>query len=381
MRGDKGLTVVFVGLLTTLILLLAALVIDGGVGYQSHRQSQNASDAGAMAGVRVLEQLNFFPACGGGVTTACTTYNSNNDIAAAIEQQAEATGADVGSGGVQCWLLNGNTPPTRLAGAAEFCASNAPPSTVQRQAASGIEVQARQTKSTYFAKLADHSTTTATTSAKAFIYNFVGGTGSPFVICGDRSTMPSGFSPATDWSYDLVTPNGSGGYVIKAAAVNKYYQVQGSQNPSCGGDSNTFKGKSDGFVIKNVPYWDGITTGNGFSNQIQISVAGLTPCAPGVDTFNGCGMLIPIADVATGSGTGTQVHIVTWLAWQVWGSGNSYTFSGFNSDALGSSCGNPITAGGSMKYCGKLLGAVSTTAGTGSGPGTAGQPHILRLVD
>ncbi|MGZ4727532.1 MAG: hypothetical protein ACXWB2_07420, partial [Acidimicrobiales bacterium] len=76
----------------------------------------------------------------------------------------------------------------------------------------------------------------------------------------------------------------------------------------------------------------------------------------------------------------TTMHVVTWLAWQVWGSGNSYAFAGSPSDPVGTSCGNPISPGGSMKYCGRLLGTASITGGGGSGPGIAGQPHVLRLA-
>ncbi|MGZ4705249.1 MAG: pilus assembly protein TadG-related protein, partial [Acidimicrobiales bacterium] len=374
--GDDGITAVLVALLLVVLLLFAALAIDGGMAYQSHRQTQNAADTGAMAGVRVLEQLKFYPVCSLSVPAPCTSFTSTASIRSEILHEAQGTGADATSTGVVCYLLDGNKQRIGT----ELCASNVPPTTTTLAAASGLEVKAAQTKHTYFASVSGFNQTQTSSVAKAFIYNFTGGTGSPFLICGTRATMPSGYSPAINWSYDLVMPNGSGGYTLVSGAAGRYYQIQGSQNPTCGADSNTFKGKGSGETINTLPYDSGITTGNGFQNDIQLSVAGIKPCAPGATVFDGCGMIVPVVDSSSGSGASTTMHVVTWLAWQVWGSGNSYAFAGSPSDPVGTSCGNPISPGGSMKYCGRLLGTASITGGGGSGPGIAGQPHVLRLA-
>lgn len=387
LRDDDGIAAVLVAMLTTVVLMFAALAIDGGMAYQSHRQSQNASDTGAMAGARTIEQYKFYPYCGTTVppnTQPCTNFFVPLSIKVEILRVADQTGADTTAGGVQCWLLDSNGNPTI---SSEFCdAAVFPLTPANVMASSGVKVSARQTKGTSFARVSGANSTSATTSAKAFVFDFGGGTGSPFIMCGIRDTMPAGYSPAINWSYNILTANGSGGYkLVSPSPVGQYFSVQGSQNPSCGTDSATFKGKGDGQTVNGLPAWDGITTGNGFSNTVQLSVTGITPCPPGVSDFNGCGMLIPIADVGTGAGSGTQMHIVTWLAWQLWGSGSSFDFSTLTPNttggAAGQSCMNPITSGGSMKYCGKLLGAVTTNGGTGSGPGTAGQPHIIRLSE
>jgi Flp pilus assembly protein TadG len=371
-RADRGLTLVLVALLTVVILMMAALAIDGGVAYQTHRQSQNAADSGAMAGARALEKVKFFPICSALVPAPCTTFTTNAAIRDEILREAQQTGADTAAAGVQCYLLDAN----KVRVGPEFCASNIDPTSTSVALAFGVEVRAVRTRATYFAKVAGYGTTAASGTAKAFVFNFVGGTGSPFVTCG-----VSGGVIDPSYSYNLVAPNGFGGYSLVSGAVGAYYQIQGSQNPTCGAASNTFKGKSDGNIIPALPYDVGITTGNGFSNQIQVTVAGLKPCAAGATVFDGCGMLIPIADRAVPgtTGTATKMHVVTWLAFQVWGSGNSYSFAGSNSDPIGTSCGNPITPGGSMKYCGKLLGTASVTGGKGSGIGTVGLPHILYL--
>jgi Flp pilus assembly protein TadG len=374
---DAGVTVVLVALLLTVLLMFVAFAIDGGQGYTSHRESQNASDSAAMTGVKVLKQVKFLPTCGGGVTVDCTPYTPAS-LVPEVQTTAWDTGADRAAG-VECWLLDGHTPPNRTS--TELCRAHLTPSLAVMLASSGVEVRATQTRATTFAGVAGLKELRAATTAKAQALKFVGGTGSPFVTCGVRATRPPAATGSPlDWSYDLLAPNAGGGYSVAAGAVNKFYSVQGSQNPSCGAESNTFKGKADGETITDVPTGVGITTGNGFENRVQLSVAGIRPCPPGVDTFDGCGMLIPIADGGSGSGASTQMHVVAWAAFQVWGSGSSYTFAGSPSDPLGTSCGKPISVGGAMKYCGKFLGAATVTGGTGHGAAEVGQPAVVKIV-
>jgi len=142
--GDDGITAILVALLLVVLLMFAALAIDGGMAYQSHRQSQNAADSGAMAGVRVVEQLKFYPVCSSTVPMPCTTFTSTASIRPEILREAQGTGADVATTGVLCYLLDGNKQ--RIG--SEFCASNVAPTAVTLAAASGVEVKASQTRKT-----------------------------------------------------------------------------------------------------------------------------------------------------------------------------------------------------------------------------------------
>jgi hypothetical protein len=368
--GDEGITAVIVALFMTLILLFAALAIDGGVAYVARREAQNAADAGAMAGVRALELVKFRSGCSASTPELCDTDRLRTEIM----RQARNTGADHTPGGVRCYLLDGNQ--NRLGD--EFCASGSGPSPGFVLAASGVEVRARQTNRTYFASLADVSETQANTLAKAFIFNFAGGTASPFVVCGTRDAMPADYPSPMEWAYDLVASDGAGGYLVKPGVIGKHYQIQGASNPICGAGSKDFKGIGSDQVLMGMPTDAPITGGNANVANVEVAVAGIKACPPGASTFDGCGMLLPIASHSTSK---TTMWVVTWMAWQVWGSGSSYTFPGSKSDPVGASCQNPIApGGGGTKYCAKLLGAVALTGGVGSGPGTAGQPHVLKLV-
>lgn len=57
LHGEDGVTTIIVALLLVVLLFGAAFAIDGGRGYATGRQMQNAADASAMAGLRHLEQI------------------------------------------------------------------------------------------------------------------------------------------------------------------------------------------------------------------------------------------------------------------------------------------------------------------------------------
>src|SRR5262249_34421565 len=102
LAGDDGMTLIWVALVMVVILLFAALAIDGGQAYQSGRQSQNGAASGAMAGARVLDNILY---------NAGTNYSQ---IPQQIRQLAQKSGSDTATGGVRCWIItfpdaNGNT--------------------------------------------------------------------------------------------------------------------------------------------------------------------------------------------------------------------------------------------------------------------------------
>lgn len=427
--GDQGITLIWVALLLVVILMFAALALDGGQAYQSGRQSQNAADSGAMAAARVLDGILF---------DAKTNYTS---IASQAKTIGKASGADSTSGGVRCWIIsfpdaNGNTTRISLGSdtdGLDMCSTTYPSTTIQAWVADprtgGVEVRTKATRKTYFAGAAGSPQTAATRPAKAFSYAFGGGTGSPFVVCGVSGSFstdaysildPTDYhllgSRATDTTNALVFTSGS------KKGQHKYYTLQDPSVPNCGLESSTFKGKSDGKVMGNLPTWEGVDTGNGYVATIQLAVSGIKPCAPGQTNYDGCAMLIPIADYGGGTGAskygagggvlkcdqsktppacdagyGSYVHVVGWTAWMVYGDGGggASIYGTYGNDDKGvpindnrnpkvdgMSCANPIKAsngGGSPQYCGYLLGSAIVTGGNRGGPGVAGQPRIIGL--
>jgi hypothetical protein len=371
-RDERGFAAVWVALLLVVIMMFAALAIDGGQAYQSRRQSQNASDAGAMAGLRALTELKY-----DGVTDTTT-------LAQQVLTQARATGADPSTGGVRCYVIAFNR--TRLSG--DLCGTGTPLTFAPELVATawGVEVETRQTKDTNFARVVGMNSTAASTTAKALIQAYIGNNGSPFVVCGSKADYPN---PGE--AYDILakdTNTNPATYSVKPEAINKYYQIQGSQVPICGSSSASFKGLSgDTSVV--LWTWNETTPGNGNSGDVSDTVLGITPCSPQdiiSGTFEGCGLSIPITREMRANGTLTDSFPVIWTVWQVWGDGTAgYRFNTIGTGTFGEGCNRPFDDGlgtSGMKYCGKLLGPMVLSGGAGdpNAPPPAGSSIVLNLV-
>jgi Flp pilus assembly protein TadG len=72
MRGESGQVIVFVVAIITILIGMAALVIDGGSWLRAQRQLQTAADAAALAGVQNL------PADSSGARSMATSYAQTN---------------------------------------------------------------------------------------------------------------------------------------------------------------------------------------------------------------------------------------------------------------------------------------------------------------
>jgi Flp pilus assembly protein TadG len=71
-RSEDGQVIVFVVALFLVLFGIAALVIDGGRWFQTHRHLQTAADAAALAGVQAL------PSDPSGASSIASTYAENN---------------------------------------------------------------------------------------------------------------------------------------------------------------------------------------------------------------------------------------------------------------------------------------------------------------
>jgi Flp pilus assembly protein TadG len=280
-RNDGGAILVFVALSMTAVLLVASIVIDGSQAYSQRRSMQNAADLSALAAARALDGVRYSGADWTSVSAAASDLGSDNDADAIDCTVITNVGAVIGS--CSQW------------------------SAVTDARAAGVRVVATDVRATTFGRVIGRDQVTAVASSAATIQTLVG-TGSPFVICGNA---------------DL------GGYpILKAdntldpasALAMGTVEIQSSQVPTCGAGS-AFKGKiaDDDFT---VPGWLHADNGNGYEQEIDVQVAGATPCPTG-GPFDDCDMLIPIADRGVGNGTSIQMHAVAWAVFHVTGSGRA----------------------------------------------------------
>jgi hypothetical protein len=85
MKNERGQAIVLVALALVGLLAIGGLAIDGGRLYQSRRQVQNAADAAALAGARVI----LDGVCSGGAERSA--------VSAAIQDFARQNGVDITS--------------------------------------------------------------------------------------------------------------------------------------------------------------------------------------------------------------------------------------------------------------------------------------------
>jgi hypothetical protein len=94
LRDEKGMTLVFVGMSFVALMTCAMLALDVGQMMVARSQSQNAADAGALAGAvaLVFDSFNDRSATGPAVQNAITAAKTSNQV---INESADVIAADV----------------------------------------------------------------------------------------------------------------------------------------------------------------------------------------------------------------------------------------------------------------------------------------------
>jgi Flp pilus assembly protein TadG len=134
-RSEQGQSIVLIAVVMVGLLALAGLAIDGGNLFLQRRRVQNAADAGAMAGTRVLAQLII----------GCEGSSSANDalVAQAVTEFVAGNGFSTSEGATMTsWYVNADGQRLGLVGAGAI-----------PQPATGVEVQIAAQVSTYFLKV------------------------------------------------------------------------------------------------------------------------------------------------------------------------------------------------------------------------------------
>jgi Flp pilus assembly protein TadG len=285
-KGDDGAILIFLGLSVTMLLVVAALVLDGGSAYVQRRQGQNAADAAAMAGTRALDRYRFPPS---GTTPDVTTISSQ------VTSVATANGATAVT---SCRLINFDQIGTAndLGACTSVSAANN---------AEGVRVTLSNTRTTYFGGVTGKDTTTATTTAAATIQELTG-LSAPFVICGN---------PAADSSAPALL-NADGTINASNAAAAGTFQIHGPQIPKCGIGSN-FKGPMDNPSIA-LGQWNdvgsnGVKAGHYSGTSTSGNLADCPPDGP----FDQCYLILPVMDQGQGNGSNPQAHITAFALFYI----------------------------------------------------------------
>ena len=136
-------------------------------------------------------------------------------------------------------------------------------------------------------------------------------TSAPFILCGAAHT-----------GWNILNNDDS---LSSAAQSLQNIPIESAQVPDCGAGSNSFKGKAVPTAgLASANSWESVTTGNGYEATASNAVASLSPCPADITQLAlgvSCGMIIPVAATAQGTGTSTQLQIVTFATFNVTSNG------------------------------------------------------------
>lgn len=244
--------ILFAFFLTAMVGIMA-LSVDLGVSFTERRAMQNAADAGALAGARIVAKS----AGQAGLTalsTARTAADPNAMKIGAVDQ-FDCSYVDDGDSVVgDC----SGTPPT---------------------AATGVKVAVYETHPTFFMRAIPGGAKTARISATATAHVMIvqAPSDGPFLPCANAALAGN-----TKSTTPIVVKDASGRWTINPAAIGVSFYIHGPQVNRCGLDDSSYKGIADqaaniNKTISGNGTWFGFTTG---------TVAG--PVAADVDGANGC---------------------------------------------------------------------------------------------
>ena len=181
LRSEKGQSIVIIAAVMIGLLALTGLAIDGGNMFWQRRRAQNAADAGAMAGTRVLA----------GIIATCQSGGSENDslIAQAVAEYVATNGyADSEGDTITAWYVNKDEELLGQVGAGAI-----PKSTT------GVAVQIGTAVDTHFLKVVGISNSPLRGQATAMTGKVIQLPGGIIPIAVPDEAV-DGLDPGDDWT-------------------------------------------------------------------------------------------------------------------------------------------------------------------------------------
>jgi hypothetical protein len=195
---DGQVLVLFVGALTTLILI-AALVVDLGFVWMLQRHEQNAADTGAIAAARYIHPVGGGAADVTGMFNAACIYARQNGFFANATDNSNSGSGCVAANDSAGTTLTVNYPPAQSAG-------------IYAGDPTKVQVSLAQADRTFFARVVGQLTINVASSAVGS-YD-TGDSGSSSLVALDPTTCKAGqITGGTSVLIQPVTPGTNGGYI------------------------------------------------------------------------------------------------------------------------------------------------------------------------
>ncbi|MBN1177721.1 MAG: hypothetical protein JXD18_00800 [Anaerolineae bacterium] len=163
-REERGQAIVILAIAMVVLLVAAGMAIDGGVAHLNRRRAQNAADAGALAGARVLSSS---------ICDSATSSATDTAVYAAVWDYARRNGVTDANNFEATYVRFANNVITPFDPPAVVGNGSVP------SGATGVAVTTTLTQSTYFMGLVGQNETNTGASATAV-------TGPPLLMGGLR---------------------------------------------------------------------------------------------------------------------------------------------------------------------------------------------------
>jgi len=262
--APTGQVLVMFALFLTGMLGMLGLATDLGMSFAERRSMQNAADAGALAGARVVVK-----------TTTSAPLSAQSEVQTVTSANKMSLGTITGT---ICTYIN--DAGTSLGS----CSSTVP------SAATGVRVTVQEQHPTFFIRAVPGAPDTVDTGATATanVKKLAPPRDGPFLPCA-INTQPADGLPQTDLMVQQ-----SGSWVLNPSAIGRTFKIHGPQIEKCDAKASRYKGlaDTDANKNKNTPNWFNYKEGDS-AGLISVDVEGPDGCKAGQEVVN-CVAFLPI---------------------------------------------------------------------------------------
>ncbi len=326
--AQTGQILIMFALFATAMLGMLGLATDLGYAFANRRNSQNAADAGALAGASaVLRQEVAW-------TPVSTTVAQN---------VLPGTSLSV----TECSYVTDAGPHTSVGA----CTGSPPPT------ATGVHVHVAESHGTLFMRLFGITSASTTAEATANVQILANPPlDGPFLVCGVRTKVAGNGNN----TFNLLT-RVNGEWIFNKEADGRWFEIYGPRVEDCDAKAERYKGAADQAANagKKTPDWFQYKEGDATGLVVKQDVQGPGGCKAGTLPTN-CVIILPIAvNDPPESDNNRGMYTVGWAAF--------YLVAGSPSE---------------NRYYGKFLYSYSVKGGGKPGwkPGSVGGVTTIRLT-
>ena len=267
-RGShSGQIMVLSALFLTAMMGSLGLAVDLGYALSQRRSMQNAADAGALAGARIVARYD--------PSDPATVSTAQSDVEAVVLENA-MQGAEVGA--IACTYINDT------GGSLGDCGGTVP------SGATGVKVAVEEEHPTFFIRVIPGApdTVTTTADASANIKVLLSPTDGPFLPCGIDTKLTTG------GTMDIAIQSG-GSWIVNPDAVGQTFNIHGPKIEKCDAKASRYKGLAEvgENVDRTAPGWFVYKEGDA-AGTISADVEGADGCQAGEEVED-CVVFLPVA--------------------------------------------------------------------------------------